>query len=483
MVTQVPEAVRQKEGAVIDRVMISELRGLLRGPVLAPGDASYEEARHVYNGMIERHPGAITQCADVADVIATVRFADARDLLVAIRGGGHNAGGLGVCDDGLVIDLSHLRGLRVDAEARAVRVEGGCVWGDVDHATHAFGMATPSGFIASTGVGGLTLGGGSGHLTRCCGLTIDNLLEADVVLADGRLVHASEDEEPDLFWALRGGGGNFGVVTSFRFRLHPIDTIVGGPTLWPLDRVREVMQWYREFILDAPEELNGFFALMTVPPAPSFPQTLQGQKVGAVVWCWAGPASRADEVFAPVKAQKPAFFGVHEMPYPALQSAFDAFYPPGLQWYWRADFIEEIPDAAIDRHLEFARRLPSAHSAMHVYPIDGAAHRVDRRATAFSHRDANWSQVIVGVDPEPTNRDKIVRWTKEYWDAVHPFGAGGGYVNFLMGDEGPDRLRAAYRDNYDRLREVKGRYDPRNRFRMNQNIPPPPEHAAAPPLG
>jgi FAD/FMN-containing dehydrogenase len=464
----------------MDTAMISELGQRLRGPVIGPADAAYDAARRVYNGMIDRHPGAIARVVDVADVLAAVRFAGERDLLVAIRGGGHNAGGLGVCDGGLVIDLSPLRGLHVDPEARTVRIDGGCVWGEVDHATHAFGMATPNGIIASTGVGGLTLGGGSGHLTRRYGLTIDNLLAADVVLADGRFVHASDDEHPDLFWALRGGGGNFGVVTSFELRLHPVDRVVGGPTLGPLERAREVMQWYRDFILDAPEDLNGFLAFMTVPPAPPFPEALHGQKMCAVVWCWTGPAGRADEVLAPVRALEPALFGVQEMPLPMLQSAFDLLYPPGLQWYWRADFVTELPDEAIERHLEFAARLPTPYSTMHMYPIDGAPHRVAPDATAFSHRDANWSQVIVGVDPDPRNRDRIIDWTRAYWDAVHPFGAGGAYINFLMGDEGQDRVRASYRGNYDRLVEVKRRYDPHNRFRMNQNIAPEPRPAAAP---
>lgn len=466
---------------MIDQATLSTLGEQIRGRLMAPGDPEYDNARRVFNGMIDRHPGAIARCADVADVLTAVRMAGERDLLVAIRGGGHNAGGLGVCDDGLVIDLSALRGIRVDAEARTARVDGGCIWSDVDHATHAFGMATPSGFFSSTGVAGLTLGGGSGHLTRRYGLTIDNLLSADVVLADGRLVHANEDEHPDLFWALRGGGGNFGVVTSFEFRLQPVDRVFGGPTFWPLDRTREVVQWYRDFILEAPEDLNGFLAFMTVPPVAPFPEALHGQKVCAVVWCWTGPAGRADEAFAPVRATKPLLFGVQEMPFPVLQNSFDAFYPPGLQWYWRADFVEAIPDEAIDRHLEFAAKLPTPHSAIHLYPIDGAAHRVDRHATAFSHREANWSQVIVGVDPDPRNRDRIIRWTREYSDAVHPFGAGGAYVNFLMGDEGHTRIRATYRDNFDRLVEVKRRYDPQNRFRVNQNIAPDAQVTAAPP--
>ncbi len=462
----------------IDERTVNELRARLRGPVIAPGDPAYDAARRVYNAMIDRRPGAIARAADVADVVAVVRLAAERGLLLAVRCGGHNVGGLGVCEGGLVLDLSAMRGLRVDPEARTVRVDGGCVWGDVDHATHAFGLATPNGLLSTTGVAGLALGGGTGHLTRRFGLTIDNLLAADVVLADGRLVHASDDEEPDLFWALRGGGGNFGVVTSFQFRLHPVDRVVGGPTLFPLERARELMQWYRDFILDAPEDLNGFFAFMTVPPAAPFPAALHGQKVCAVVWCFTGAAGRADEVFAPVRALSPSLFGVQEMPLPALQSAFDAFYPPGLQHYWRADFADDVPDEAIERHLEYARALPTPLSSMHLYPIDGAAHRVARDATAFSHRDANWSQVIVGVDPDPKNRDKIADWTRAYWDAVHPFCAGGAYVNFLMGDEPHDRVRASYRDNYPRLVELKRRYDPANLFCVNQNIAP--EEAAEP---
>jgi FAD/FMN-containing dehydrogenase len=402
-------------------------------------------------------------------------------VLIGIRGGGHSAGGLAVCDDGLIIDLSAMRNIRVDAEARTARVEGGCTWGDVDRTTHAYGLAVPSGFISTTGVAGLTLGGGTGHLTRRFGLTIDSLLSADLVLADGRQIRASEEEHPDLFWALRGGGGNFGVVTAFEFRLHPVERVVAGPTLWPLDRSREVLRWYREFILDAPEDLNGFFAFMTVPPAPPFPPELHGQKMCGVVWCWTGPATRTDEVFEPVRGRGPALFGVQEMPFPALQSAFDPLYPPGLQWYWRADFIREIPDASIEEHVRHAARMPTALSTMHLYPMDGAVHRIGRHETAFSYRDANWNQVIVGVDPDPAMREQIIRWTREYWEAVHPYSSGGAYVNFLMDDEGGDRVRATYRDNYPRLIEVKRRYDPENRFRVNQNIDPQPAHEIAPP--
>jgi FAD/FMN-containing dehydrogenase len=295
-----------------------------------------------------------------------------------------------------------------------------------------------------------------------------------VVLADGSVVYASESEHPDLFWALRGGGGNFGVVTRFEFRLHPVDQVVAGPTLWPLDRAKEIMRWYRDFILEAPEDLNGFFAFMTVPPAPPFPPSLHGQKMCAVVWCWSGPQSRADEIFAPIRALSPALFGVQAMPFPVLQSAFDGLYPPGLEWYWRAAFIREIPDEAIEEHLRFAANLPTPFSTMHLYPTDGAAQRVSDSSTAFSHREANWNQVIVGVDPDPANRRRIIDWTREYWNAIHPYSMGGAYVNFLMGDEGGERIRSTYRGNYARLVEVKRRYDPHNRFHINQNIDPGP---------
>ncbi|MDM0021963.1 FAD-binding oxidoreductase [Variovorax saccharolyticus] len=451
---------------------LAQFAASLRGRVVQAGEAGYDDSRRVYNAMIDRFPKFIVQCRDVADVIRSVDFAREHSLLLAVRGGGHNGGGLGTCDDGLVIDLSGLKGIRVDAQARSVRVEGGCTWGDVDHATHAFGMATPSGIIGSTGVGGLTLGGGLGHLTRKCGLTVDNLLQADVVLADGRLVSASADENADLFWGLRGGGGNFGVVTSFLFRLHPISTVVAGPTFWPLEKAGEVMRWYRDFIVAAPEDLNGFLAFLTVPPVDPYPAELRGQAVCGVVWCYTGPLEGADAAFEPVRAfSEPLLHGVQPMPLPALQGAFDALYPPGHQWYWRADFVNELSDAAIKAHEGFAARMPTMQSTMHLYPIDGAAHRVAPADTAFAYRDARWAEVIVGVSPDAQERAAITDWTKRYWEALHPHSAGGAYVNMMM-DEGEERIRASYRGNYARLVEVKRRYDPDNLFRVNQNIRP-----------
>ncbi len=455
----------------LEESVIAGLQASLRGDLIQSDDESYETAREVYNAMIDKRPALIARCADVADVISAVNFAREQGLTLAIRGGGHNGAGLGTCDDGLVIDLSSMRGIRVDLVDRTVRVEGGATWGDVDHATHAFGLATPSGIISTTGVGGLTLGGGLGHLTRKCGLTIDNLLAADVVLADGSFVTASEDENEDLFWAIRGGGGNFGVVTSFLFRLHPISTVIRGPTLWPLEQAPEVMRWYRDFIANAPEDLNGFFAFLTVPPGPPFPEHLHLKKMCGIVWCYTGPKEKADEVFAPVlEVGTPALHGVGEMPYPALQGAFDGLYTPGLQWYWKADFINELSDEAIKEHMKYAEG-PTLHSTMHLYPINGAAHRVGKNDTPWSYREATWGMVIAGVDPDPGNKEIITDWARNYWEAIHPYSAGGAYVNMMM-DEGQERVKAAYRDNYDRLAATKRKYDPQNLFRVNQNIRP-----------
>lgn len=449
-----------------------ELGAAFAGALIGPDDPGYDEARTVFNAMIDRRPALIARCAGPGDVTQAIRFAREHDLLLAVRGGGHNGGGLGVCEGGVVVDLSLLNAVEVDPAARTVRAGGGCTWGQVDTATHEVGMATPSGIISTTGVGGLTLGGGLGHLTRKHGLTIDNLLEAEIVLADGTQARASADENPDLYWALRGGGGNFGVVTSFRFRLHSVSTVLAGPTFWPIEQTPEVMRFYREFLPAAPRELSGFFALMTVPPAPLFPEELHLRKVCGIMWCYLGTEDAAAEAFAPVLAVgTPLLHGVGPVPFPALQSLFDGLYTPGLQWYWRADFVRELPDAAIERHLDFGKRLPTMHSTMHMYPIDGAAHDVGEADTAFSYRDALWAAVTVGVDPDPANAPAIRQWAIDYWEATHPYSAGGAYVNFMM-DEGHARIRATYRDNYERLARVKAAYDPENVFRVNQNIEP-----------
>jgi FAD/FMN-containing dehydrogenase len=450
-----------------------ELGTQFAGELIGPEDAGYEEARKVYNAMIDRRPALVGRAAGPDDVAKLVAFARQRELLLAVRGGGHNGAGLGTCDDGVVIDLSLLREVQVDPDARTVRVGAGCTWGEVDRATNEHGLATPSGIISTTGVGGLTLGGGIGHLTRKFGLTIDNLLEAEMVLASGERVRVSGDEHPDLYWAIRGGGGNFGVVTSFLFRLHEVGTIFGGPTFWPVESAAEVLSEYREFLPNAPRELNGFFAFHIVPPAPPFPEEIHLRKVCGVVWCYLGGEEEAAKAMAPLldALPEPLLHGVHDMPHSALQSAFDGVYPPGDQWYWRADFVKEIPDEAVEIHAKFGADVPTMQSLMHLYPIDGAAHDLSSSDTAWSYRDGNWATTYAGVDPDPANVGAIRKWSIDYFDALHPFSAGGGYVNMMM-DEGQERVRASYRDNYDRLARVKATYDPGNLFRVNQNIRP-----------
>jgi FAD/FMN-containing dehydrogenase len=355
-----------------------------------------------------------------------------------------------------------------------VRVGPGCTQGDVDHATHAFGLAVPAGIVSTTGVAGLALGGGTGYLTRQHGLTADNLLEADVVLADGRLVTAREGEHDDLFWALRGGGGNFGVVTSFLFRAHPADHVFGGPVFWDVAHTRSIMRWYREFLPTAPTELGCFVGLKTVPSSEPFPPELWGRKICALISCYNGPEPAARKAMERVRGDLPAplMDGMGMLPFPKMQALFDGLLPPGLQWYWRGDFVSELPDAAIDLHIEHAAKAPSELSLMHLYPIDGAVHRIAPDATAWSRRNAAWSMVIAGIDPDPAKAEALARWTKAYWAALHPFSDGGAYVNFLMADEGDARVREAYGRNYDRLARIKAVYDPDNFFRVNQNILP-----------
>lgn len=450
---------------------LEELRAAVRGAVIGRDDPEYDASRALYNAMIDKRPELIVRCVDAADVIAAVNFGRESGLDTAIRGGGHNGPGLGSVDDGLVIDLSGMRGVRVDPDRGIAEVSGGCQMGDIDHATHAFGLATPVGIISTTGAG-IILGGGIGHLTRKYGLSIDNILGADVVLADGSLVRADENQNEDLYWAIRGGGGNFGVVTSLTMKLSPAAMVAAGPILWPLDRAADVLSWYREFIVDAPEDLNGFFAFLTVPPAPPFPEELHLQKMCGVVWGWTGPLDEADGALAEARAQPGiALDGVQPMPLPILNSAFDALYPAGDQWYWRADFVEEIPDEAVAKHVEFGEKLPTWKSTMHMYPINGAAHNVGPTDTPWAYRNANWGMVMVGVDSDPANADPIRSWTVDYFDALHPYSAGGAYVNMMM-EEGEDRVEASYGENYARLAQIKAKYDPDNFFHVNQNIKP-----------
>jgi FAD/FMN-containing dehydrogenase len=448
---------------------VDGLAGAVKGRVVERGASDYDEARALFNAMIDKHPAAIAYCTDEADVSAAVQFARDRGLRIAVRCGGHNGAGLGSVDGGLVIDLSSMNEVTVDAAARMARVQGGARFGDVDAATHEHGLAVPAGIISTTGVGGLTLGGGVGHLSRGCGLTIDSLVAARVVLADGSIVDADAERESDLFWALRGGGGNFGVVTQFSFRAHPVSSVQAGPVLYDLADAADVLRWYREFLPAQPRALTGFFAFLAVPPGPPFPEELHLRNVCGVVWCYAGeddsPALREARSFG-----KPLLDGVAPVPLPAWNSAFDAVYSAGDQWYWRGEFVKEIPDAAVEKHVEFGE-LPTWKSTMHLYPIDGAPSEIGGDETAWAYRDAVWAQVVAGVDPDPANADAIRTWAVDYSDAIRPHSLGTGYVNFQMQEDG-DRVKAMYGPNYDRLARVKAHYDADNVFSVNQNIKP-----------
>jgi len=452
---------------------VEEALGDLAGTLIGPGHPDYDAARSVYNGMIDKSPALIAQVRTEEDVVLAVNVARKNGLLLAVRGGGHNGGGLGTCDGGLVIDLAGLDSVDVDPDAKTVTVGGGCTWGQVDTATGAYGLATPSGIISTTGVGGLTLGGGLGHLTRAYGLTIDNLLGADVVLADGRMVRASATEERDLFWALRGGGGNFGVVTSFTFKLNDVSRFFAGPTFWAVEQGDEVLKAYREFLPNAPRQLNGFFAYTQVPPAPPFPEELYLRPVCGVIWAGVDGEDAARQAMAPLldSLPEPLLDGAAPVPHAAMQSAFDALYPKGDQWYWRADFVNTVPDPAVDIHQRFGSALPTFKCTMHLYPIDAAAHDAGPDDTAWAYRDATWGSVFAGVSAEASDAEAIKRWSIDYFEALHPYSAGGAYVNMMM-DEGDDRVRASYRDNYPRLAQIKATYDPGNLFRVNQNIRP-----------
>ena len=424
--------------------------------------------------MIDKRPLLIAQCVDVADVVAAVNFGRDSSVPVAIRGGGHSGPGLGSVDDGLVIDLSMMKGVRVDPASRTVRIGPGCTSGDVDHATHVFGLAVPFGIVSTTGVAGLTLGGGSGYLTRKYGLTIDNLLEADVVLADGSFVTASGKENADLFWALRGGGGNFGVVTSFLFQAHPVSMVYAGPIFWDAKYGKEIMAAYRDFLPTAPEELGIFVGLKTVPSMDPFPQEAWGKRACAIIGAFNGSEEDGKKALAPLldKLPEPLFNWMGTMPFPAIQGLFDVFFPKGLQWYWKGDFVTDLPDEAIEVYVAESAKAPSELCLMHLYPIDGAVHRVGSDETAWRARDATWSMVIAGIDSNPQQAGALTRWGRAYWDAVHRFNPGGAYVNFMMDDEGEARVQASYGENYARLAAVKKQYDPANLFRVNQNIKP-----------
>ena len=449
------------------------LRSAIRGGVITPDDPGYDEARRVFNAMIDRRPAVIVRSLDTQDVATAVTHAARAGAAIAVRGGGHSVPGFGTADDAVVIDLSGMRAVDVDPENRTARAQGGATWGIFNDATHAHGLATTGGVVSTTGVGGLTLGGGIGYLARKAGLSLDNLIEAEVVIADGSIVRASEREHDDLFWAIRGGGGNFGVVTEFVFGLHPVSDVYGGPMFFELDAAGDVLRFYRDFIRDAPEELGGFPAFQIAPPLPFIPEDRHGDTFLAFIACWAGPIDEGENVLKPLHDVAPVVAEhVGPIPYPALNAAFDALYPAGeLRHYWKTRFTKDLPDEAIDVHVAHGSRVPNLQSTVHFYPINGACHRVAPDATAFSYRDATFATVIAGMWPDAADDDDRIAWVRRYFDATAPYAEAGGYVNF-MSDDDQGQIRPSYRDNYDRLVEIKRSYDPENLFRVNQNIAP-----------
>jgi FAD/FMN-containing dehydrogenase len=456
----------------LSKPTIDQLREGVRGDVITREDEDYEQARRVYNAMIDKHPHVIIRVRDAGDARLAVDFARENELDLSIRGGGHSVPGFGTCDDGVVLDLSLMRGVRVDPRSKTARAEGGATWGDLNHACYSFGLATTGGIISTTGVGGLTLGGGIGYLARGFGLSCDNLVSCDVVTADGNFLTASETDNEDLFWALRGGGGNFGVVTSLEYKLHPVKDIYGGPMFFELEHTADILRFFGEFIADAPEELGGFPAFQIAPPLPFIPEERHGDTFCAIVACWAGPIDEGEGALKPIHDVAPVVAEhVGPMPYPMLNSAFDALVPPGLQHYWKANFVRELTDEVIDAHLEHGPKVPVVNSTVHIYPINGACHRVGPDDTAFGHRDANFATVIAGMWPEASDNDKNIAWVRDYYAATAPHSEEGGYINFAADDD-QDRVASNYGANYGKLAEVKRKYDPDNVFHMNQNIKP-----------
>ena len=454
---------------------LERLRDSIHGPVIAPDDEGYDAARAIWNGAIDRHPACIARCTGVADVVAAVRFARERELLVAVRSGGHGVGGHALCDDGLVIDLSPMKGIRVDPAARIARAEAGVLWGELDRETQLHALATVGGIVTHTGIAGLTLGGGIGWLMRKHGATVDNLLSVDLVTAEGGLVTASADEHPDLFWGIRGGGGNFGVVTSLEYRLHPMGPIVlAGPIFHPLEDAREVLAFYREFIAAAPDELTTIFELSVAPPAPFLPEDVHGKPIVMVGACYAGAPEDGIEVVRPLKEfGNPLVDLLEPKLYTALQSMFDPSVPHGWHRYWKSVELPALTDDVIDTLVEHASAQTSPKSYCIVFQLGGALARAREDETAFSQRDATYNVNINAVwtedDPEG---ERHVAWARDFFSAMQPHAGGRVYVNFL-GDEGAKRVRQAYGDRqYERLVELKRAYDPTNFFRLNQNIEP-----------
>jgi FAD/FMN-containing dehydrogenase len=464
----------RRRDIALDDGDIANLSGHFRGELIRPDDPAYDDARRIWNGAIDRYPALVARSTGVADVLAAVRFARERELVVAVRGGGHNVAGTAVCDDGVVIDLSPMKGMWVDPGARTARAQAGLLWGEFDHETQRFGLATPGGIVTHTGISGLTLGGGLGWLVRRHGLTCDNLLSADVVTADGELVRASAEENADLFWGLRGGGGNFGIVTSFEYRLHPVGpTVLAGVMLYPAAKAREVLDFYRHFIESAPNELMSIVVLRMAPPAPFLPAAIHGQPVVIIAVCYSGPVKDGERQLAPLRRfGEPLVDLIQPTPYAAHQAMLDASVPHGLGYYWKSEYLPPLGDALIATLTEHAWRVATPASYTALFHLGGAVSREDPEGSAFEDRRATHAMTIDGVWSEPSASGPCIAWARDFWEAVRPYSTGRVYVNFL-GEEGQDRVRAAYgAAKYERLCALKRKYDPTNFFRMNQNIVP-----------
>ena len=460
---------------LLDKATIGALREAFGGELISPDHPAYDEARKVWNGMIDRHPALIARCTGVADVRSAVRFAREHDLLVAVRGGGHNVAGTAVCDGGMVIDLSPMKGMRVDPRRRTAQAQPGLLWGEFDRETQTFGLACPGGIVTHTGIAGLTLGGGFGWLQRKYGLTCDNLISAEVVTADGQFLTVSEEEHADLFWGIRGGGGNFGIVTSFEYRLHPVGPqVLAGVLVHPAERALEVLRFYRDYIAEVPDELSVYVALRKAPPAPWLPEQIHGRPVVILAICYAGPSMEEGErLLRPLRAfGQPWVDLIRPVAYTTHQGFFDATVPHGLRYYWKSHYMPSLSDATIETLVAhgWAMRSPDSYSLL--FQLGGAINKVKEDDSAFSGRAARHAITLDGVWSDPEGPDDDTAWVRRYFASLQPFSTGGVYVNFL-GDEGQDRVKASYgADKYDRLVALKNKYDPTNFFRLNQNIKP-----------
>jgi len=457
----------------LDEADVQQIEGALRGELVRPTDSGYDEARAIFNAMIDRRPALIARCAGVADVIEAVNFARRNGLEVAVRGGGHNVSGSAVCEGGLVLDLSRMKGIWVDRKGRTARVDAGLTWAEVNHELQAFGLGATGGVVGTTGVSGLTLGGGLGWLVRKHGLACDNLVSIDVVTADGTVVRASETENEDLFWGMRGGGGNFGIATSFEFRVHDAGVVLAGLLAYPIERAGEFLRAWRDFESTAPEAWTAGVVLVTAPAAPFVPEEFHGRQLVGVAGVYAGPIEEGEALLQPLrKFDEPVVDLIQPMPYSAAQTMIDALYPAGLQNYWKAQFLPGVSDELIGTVVAHFRDVPSAMTQVILeHNGDGAVNRVDDDATAFGYRDHSYILIIMSLWPDPADSDRNIAWTRALYDALKPFTRPGIYVNYL-GHEGEDRVKEAYGNKYERLVALKKRYDPTNFFHLNQNIAP-----------